>query len=137
VASLRQEALDRKIKTRLAQYIAASRALADAIGRIERPNRKVTLAYLVLRDVAVIFHVFTDKPPTRRVTSGTRVDSSETYGPFYDFARAVWVAVFGTDVGLHNSLKDWKAAETRHKEKSPAVDNYLFRLRAMVSFQRK
>ena len=79
-----------------------------SVGSRQKKRRKqlgpmAIQSYLILLDLAAIFELVTGTRPTRR----TSVDSSKDYGPFWEFARAVWRAIFDTDHGLSAAVKYW------------------------------
>jgi len=63
--------------------------LVTALGepRLKPPPDKKTVSYLVVLDLAAIFELVTCTQPTRR--SNPYSESSQAYGPFWDFVNCV------------------------------------------------
>jgi hypothetical protein len=79
--------------------------------------------YLVLLDLAAIFEWASGQHAGRRVRTDTSEDAGKEYGPFYDFVRAVWPIIFGSERGLSNALKDWAKRRALYREESPLIWN--------------
>jgi hypothetical protein len=89
-------------------------------------SRKETLfRYLVLDDMAAFFIWATDLSAARRVRTDER--AGEEYGPFLNFAGAVWNALFGSTRGLHYSMRAWQKLSAKHNSFSPLIANTHFR----------
>jgi hypothetical protein len=77
----------------------------------KRPPDKMVLYYLLVRDLAAIYEMVTERPATRRVDW----DSNETYGPFWDFLKQVWPQIFGSDAGPSYPIRVWADEMTRQR----------------------
>jgi len=66
-----------------------------------RPRNFVPL--LILRDIAELFGWVTGIAPSRQYDSHR---STET-GPFYHFASAIWLVIFGNTNGLKSAVRSW------------------------------
>ena len=61
-------------------------------------------------DLAELFEVVAyPAKATRRVHTKDHGDPGREYGPFYEFARAVWVQVFGSEAGLPAAIRRWSS----------------------------
>jgi hypothetical protein len=60
-------------------------------------------SYLIILDIAAIFELVSETKPARRTT----FNPSKDYGPFWDFAKAVWSTIFGNDKGLSAAVRYW------------------------------
>src|SRR5262245_11497532 len=89
-------------------------------------------AYLVMKDLAAIFELLTDRKAARGVD---RTDHTET-GPFWRFAESVWQVVFGTTRGLKAAMKNWAEARKLHHEHSSFVLNLRMRRPEWGIFER-
>ena len=78
------------------------------------PNRK-TQGFLIVLDLASIFELVTCTKPTRR--NHTSPDS-QPYGPFWNFAQAVWLAVHNSDRGLQSAIRTWADEEKRQTDEA-------------------
>jgi hypothetical protein len=91
--------------------------LQDLIKALDEPQPKPppdmsTKHYLVMLDLAAIFQLVSDEPPTRR----THFDTGMPYGPFWDFAKVIWPAIYGTNRGLQSAMKIWDHEVSRQKK---------------------
>ena len=81
------------------------------------PHRKAR-HYSVMIDLAAVYELVTDTPPTRRFDAKTGRD----YGPFRDFASRVWLHVFGVeDRGFSTAFRLWAnetSRQRKHAEKT-------------------
>ena len=84
-----------------------------------------TRHYLVLRDMAAIFELITGEAATRR----TDYDKGTQYGPFWNFAKALWCAIYGKESGLQNAIIIW-AQGASHQRK--LADDELARAEAVL-----
>src|ERR1700747_2945317 len=80
--------------------------------RQKLPPDKATRHYLIILDLAGIFELISQQPPTRRVD----YDSGHTYGPFADFVAQVWARIFGLSSG-HSYPIRVGADEMRREQK--------------------
>jgi hypothetical protein len=71
--------------------------------QLEPPPDTKAERYLVMLDLAAIFELVSGEPATRR----TGPDTGVPYGPFWNFAKALWSAVYGSDRGLQNAMRIW------------------------------
>jgi hypothetical protein len=78
---------------------------------IPKPDT-ATKHYLVMRDMAAIFELITGDAATRR----TDIDAGTPYGPFWDFAKALWSAIYGHERGLQNAVKIWAQGESTQRK---------------------
>jgi hypothetical protein len=67
------------------------------------PSDKTILYYLIVRDLAAIFEMITERPATRRVDW----DSKQAYGPFWDFIEKVWRQIFQNAVDPTYPIRVW------------------------------
>ena len=91
--------------------------LNDLIDALNEPQPKpppdrATRHYLMMADLAAIFELISSEPATRR----TNFDSGVQYGPFWNFAKAVWSAVYGDKRGLQNAVRIWVDDESRRRK---------------------
>src|SRR5262249_39333215 len=80
-------------------------------------------AYLVMKDLAAIFELLTDRKAARAIDW---TDNTET-GPFWRFAESVWPVVFGNTRGLKAAMKNWAKARKLYHEHSSFVLNLPLR----------
>jgi hypothetical protein len=78
---------------------------------------KATRNHLIILDLAAIFQLVGGKQPTRRTNS----DTGKDYGPFWDFASAIWPVVFGNRSGLSAAIKQWATEDLRQRELAEAA----------------
>jgi hypothetical protein len=79
--------------------------------------------YLVLLDLAAIFEWASGQHAGRRVRTDISEDAGKEYGPFYDFARAAWPMIFGSEKGLSHALRTWAKRRALYREESPLIWN--------------
>jgi hypothetical protein len=119
----------RKADRRLGETPATAERLAAAVtetAAIWDPlplRHSSVIRYLILLDLAAIFEYATDQPSGRRVRTDLHVDAGEDYGPFWDFASAIWAIIFGSTRGLGYAVKFWAKARAKHGEWSPVILN--------------
>jgi hypothetical protein len=103
--------------------LAATFDIADDVGqkRLRPPGPKAMRNYLVVRDLAAIFTLVSGEPATRRSDPAT----GKTVGPFWDFAKCVWVEIFGTSFGLAAALKGGATEVARQRRKGEAARQKL------------
>jgi hypothetical protein len=116
-----------KCPARLRQLARAAALTADVW--TPPPLRAETLRrHLVLQDFAAIFEWATGLRAGRRVrTDVSEDDAGKEYGPFYDFARAVWPMIFGSEKGLGNAIRTWAKLRAQHPQRSPVIANMHMR----------
>ena len=84
-----------EIETALNEYVLKHKRIRG------RPRNFVPL--LVLRDIAELFGWVMGIAPSRQYDSHR---STET-GPFYHFASAIWLVIFGNTNGLKSAVRSW------------------------------
>jgi hypothetical protein len=102
--------------------------LSDLIETIAEPSQKPppdkkTVSYLIVLDLAAIFEIVTCAPPTRR--NNPLSDTSQSYGPFWDFTNAVCESLSGIR-SIDRAMKDVMKLYPE-KEYSAFVANLQFR----------
>jgi len=93
------------------------------------PPDVATRYYLIVRDLAAVYELVTDKQPTRRVDC-----SGRAYGPFADFAASAWLHIFGNGRGISYAVRVWademarqqRAAEAAVRDASIKLSRSLF-----------
>jgi hypothetical protein len=97
-----------------------------ALGRPKRGHPRNLIADLILCDAAAIFSWLTEIEPTRKVDrEGRYSKDSYEYGPFWDFAGALWPVIFEkSDDGLQAAIRRWADAVDF---KSPLIANINMR----------
>ena len=78
---------------------------------------------LILKDLAAILEFATEQWSGRRVRTDAHVDAGQDYGPFWEFANAVWPMIFGSTNGLRYAIKFWATARAKHRELSAVIAN--------------
>jgi hypothetical protein len=122
--------MDRFLEKCPATLQRLAQAAEHTAGRwVPGPLRPAMLSrYLVLLDLAAIFQWATGVRAGRRVrTDLTEEDAGKEYGPFYDFARAAWPMVFGSEKGLGHAIRTWAKGRAQYSEKSPFISNLALR----------
>jgi hypothetical protein len=76
------------------------------------PPDTATRYYLIILDLAGIFELVSQQPPTRRVNP----DSGRTYGPFADFVAQVWAQIFSQNRGLSYAIRVWSDEMARERK---------------------
>jgi hypothetical protein len=121
--------MDRRLETyptRLQQLAPAAEQVTN--DWVPPPLRTEMLKrYLVLHDLAAIYQWATRKPAGRRVTTDVSDSGSKPYGPFWEFAGAVWRVVFGSEKGLDHAMKTWAKGRREFGEWSPLIENMRLR----------
>ena len=79
--------------------------------------------YLVLQDLAAIYEWATRRPAGRRVRTDISDNGGKSYGPFWEFARAVWPMLFDSEKGLDHAMKTWAKGRREFGEWSPLIEN--------------
>lgn len=99
--------------------------LVTALGepRPKPPPDKKTVSYLVVLDLAAIFELVTCTQPTRR--NNPYSDSSQAYGPFWDFVNCVCSSFTGVG-SIDRAIRDLMTFYPT-KEYSAFVANLQFR----------
>ena len=120
---------------RLDRLSAAVTATAVEWGP-SRLRRASVIRCLILRDLAAIFEFATEQWSGRRVHTDPHDDAGQDYGPFWDFASAVWPMIFGSRNGLSYAVKFWAQARARHGEGSAVIANMDFRYPEWRIFRR-
>jgi hypothetical protein len=92
-----------------------------------RGRPKALTSYLVMLDLQAIFEFETSTAATRRVHGLDHPDSGAEYGPFFEFARAVWPLVFGSETGVSAAMKNWAPAQRNYGERSALIANVALR----------
>lgn len=88
-----------------------------------RGHPRALLADAVLLDLAELFEeVAYPAKATRRISTKDQEVSGRDYGPFFEFARAVWVQVFWSEKGLSDAMKRWARAR-KSGARSPVIAN--------------
>jgi hypothetical protein len=115
--------MDRFLEECPARLQQLARAAEQTAGDwVPLPLRPAMLSrYLVLHDLAAIFQWATGVRAGRRVRTDLSDDAGEEYGPFYDFTRAVWPIIFGSEKGLGHAIRTWAKRRAQHREKSQAA----------------
>jgi len=129
---------DRRLEeapARLKRLAAAVTETAALWGPPRLRHRSVT-RYLILKDLAAIFEFATEQWSGRRVHTDPHDDAGQDYGPFWDFASAVWPMIFGSRNGLSYAVKFWAQARARHGEGSAVIANMDFRYPEWRIFRR-
>jgi hypothetical protein len=96
--------------------------LTDLAKALNEPQPKAlarvaTRNHLVILDVAAIFQLVSGKQPTRQINQ----DTGKDYGPFWNFASAIWPAVFGSSSGLSAANKRWATEVSRQRKLANAA----------------
>jgi hypothetical protein len=85
-------------------------AAATAACKPSRKRPSTVKSYLVIQDIAAIFEWCSGVEATRRVNN----ENNEEYGPFYEFAAALWPVIFGKgDDGLPAAIKNFASYRER------------------------
>jgi hypothetical protein len=74
---------------------------------------------IIVEELARMYEAATQASATRRVAREA-VNGEYDYGPFHEFAAAVWVASFGSKRGLSTAEKEW--ARLRRQRRRNPVD---------------
>ncbi len=80
-------------------------------------------SYHILLDLGAVYQFVTGEPPTRQVRGGDHPERGKDYGPFWDFASAVWHAIFENGTGLSYAMKDFAAGQAQFHDYSPIIAN--------------
>jgi hypothetical protein len=86
--------------------------------------RNIT-AYLILKDIAAIYEWATGSKASRRYDPYK--DEDQESGPFWTFAKAIWLAIHGTEDGLSAAMKNWASYRARFGEESALIANIAMR----------
>jgi hypothetical protein len=73
-----------------------------------------------MRDIAAIYGWVTDTQPTRQFDPV----ASKEMGPFFNFARACWIVIFGSEDGLISAMKRWAGDKQNDADPSALVFNF-------------
>jgi hypothetical protein len=76
-------------------------------------GRPKGVSYHILLDLGAVYQFVTGEPPTRQVRGGDHPERGKDYGPFWDFASAVWHAIFENGTGLSYAMKDFAAGQAQ------------------------
>lgn len=114
-----------KADAEIDQFILSALMIEEAANRYVAKKRKVgrprnLQALLVMRDIAAIYGWVTDTQPTRRFDPV----ASKEMGPFFDFASACWVVIYGNDGGLPSAMKRWARDKRSDADPSALVFNF-------------
>jgi hypothetical protein len=96
----------------------------SAIWASSRGQPRNISAYLIIKDIAAIYEWATGSKASRRFDAYKDEDQE---GPFWQFASAIWLAIYGTDHGVHAAFKNWAAARRRFGEQSALISNIAMR----------
>lgn len=80
-------------------------------------------AYLIMLDIQVIYEYLAGAPAKRMVHNKDHGDAGKEYGPFWDFALAVWIGLHDSQSGLPSAIRNWAELSRRHNERSPLMEN--------------
>jgi hypothetical protein len=83
----------------------------------QRPPHKRTRHYLIMCDLAAIFGLVSGEQATRRVD----FDTNTTYGPFWEFAKSVWLVIFENNRGLSYAMRVWAEEMGRQQKLADAA----------------
>jgi hypothetical protein len=83
--------------------------------------------YLVLMDLAAIFQWATGQHAGRKIRTDASEDEGKPYGPFWEFARAAWSIIFGSERGLDYAMRIWAKGQTDFGGRSPLIENMRLR----------
>lgn len=86
-------------------------------------GRPKGFSYHILLDLGAVYRFVTGEPPTRQVHGRDHPERGKDYGPFWDFASAVWSAIFGKVTGLSYAMKDFAAGRAQFDDYSPIIAN--------------
>jgi hypothetical protein len=81
------------------------------------------IAYLIMRDIAAIYEWGTGRRASRQYDAYEEKES----GPFWQFASAVWSAIYGTEDGLSAAMKNWASYRAQFGEESALIANIAMR----------
>ena len=107
------------------QFILSASMIEEAANRYVAKKRTVgrppnLQSLLAMRDIAAIYGWVTDTQPTRQFD----VVASKETGPFFNFARACWVVIFGSEYGLTAAMKRWGGDKQNDADTSAIVFNF-------------
>jgi hypothetical protein len=75
-----------------------------------RGRPRARFADAVIADLAELFKVVAyPTKATRRIGTQDQGAAGRDYGPFFEFSRAVWAQVFGSEDGLSDAMKRWRS----------------------------
>jgi hypothetical protein len=77
----------------------------------KRPPDKAVCYYLIVRDLAAIYKMITERPATRRVDL-----DGKTYGPFSDFVKKVWSYISGNEDDPSYPIRVWANEMSRQRK---------------------
>jgi hypothetical protein len=87
--------------------------LGDLFAKSRRGRPRGVRQRLVMLDLAVFWEYVTDTEASRRVRGKDHSNRGQEYGLFWDFARAVWPAIFGSQRGLSAAMRIWAAERAK------------------------
>jgi hypothetical protein len=108
----------KNLKRLLDDFAAVSPVRPNSRGQPRHPT-----ALRVLLDTQAVFEFMTGKAATRARRDVAGLKEGAEYGPFWDFAKAVWVAIYRTPVGLQSQIKNWAKASRDDRNRSPLLAN--------------
>ena len=114
-----------KADAEIDQFILSASMIEEAANRYVAKKRKVgrpqsLQSLLVMRDIAAIYGWVTDTQPTRQFDPV----ASEEMGPFFNFASACWIVIYGNDDGLPSAMKPWARDKRNGADPSAIVFNF-------------